>query len=81
MLTPFVKPRQVLPVESLQQSCAIESRQQFLDAAIATKFFLVKLAQNCRKTILSAKVRVHLSLHHQNSVAKDTVIQNLNRFE
>ena len=31
----------------------------FLDVAIETEFLSVKLAQNCRETILSVKVRVH----------------------
>ena len=65
MLTPFVKPRQVLSVKVASNLVLQNRDSSFLDVAIATKFLSVKLAQNCRETILSVKVRVHILLSYR----------------
>ena len=59
MLTPFVKPRQVL---------------SYLVLTIAP-FFVSKVAQNGRETIQSVKVRVHLSNAHRCGVKFGNVMQ------
>ena len=56
-LTPFVKPHQVLPVESRQQSCVIESRQQFFRCSNCDPIFV---SETCSKLSQNYSVRVHL---------------------
>ena len=53
MLTPFVKPCQVLPVESHQQSCAVGLRQQFFRCSNCDQIFV---SETCSKLLRNYSV-------------------------
>ena len=75
MLTPFVKPRQVLSVKVVSNLVLKNCDSSFLDVGIATEFLSVKLGQNGRKTIQSVKVRVHRHNHYRKPTIFEACFQ------